>query len=329
MRRILLALGVLIIAAAMTLMAGCITTPASSVKEIRIGYQPSTHQMAHITAMEKGWWKEDLSRFGVETVTDYQFPSGPPEMTAMQAGQIDVAYTGSAPLLTAISTGLDAKIVAAVQMQGSDLVLRNEIPYSSPADLRGLSIGTFPPGSIQDTILRNWLKENGLEPDRDVSIKAMAPGDAVTAIAAGQIDGVFLPHPSPSVIAAEGKGRTVVRSGEMDPNHACCVLAVSGNLIREHPEIVEQLVRTHIRATQYNAEHPEEAAAIYAAKTDAKYDQVIRSVNEWDGAWIADPNVIVDSVTEFAQIQYELGYIKKPLTRDEIFDLSFYEKARA
>ncbi len=329
MKKILLVLGVLIVAAALTLMAGCISPPTSDVKEIRIGYQPSTHQMAHITAMEKGWWKEDLSRFGVETVTDYQFPSGPPEMTAMQAGQIDVAYTGSAPLLTAISTGLDAKIVAAVQTQGSDLVLRNEIAYSSPADLKGLSIGTFPPGSIQDTILRNWLKANGLEPDRDVAIKAMAPGDAVTAITAGQIDGVFLPHPSPSIIAAEGKGRTVVMSGEMEPNHACCVLAVSGKLIREHPEIVEQLVRTHIRATQYNAEHPDEAASIYAAKTDAKYDQVVQSIDEWDGSWIADPNIIVDSVTDFAQIQYNLGYIKKPLTQDEIFDLSFYEKARA
>ena len=46
---------------------------------LRIGYQPSTHQIAHMTAMEKGWWEEDLEKFGVKKVTDYEFPSGPPE----------------------------------------------------------------------------------------------------------------------------------------------------------------------------------------------------------------------------------------------------------
>ena len=39
-----------------------------------------------------------------------------------------------------------------------------------------------------------------------------------------------------------------------------------------------------------------------------------------------DPNLIVDPVLDYAKIQYDLGYIKKPLTKDEIFDLTFYQK---
>ena len=39
-----------------------------------------------------------------------------------------------------------------------------------------------------------------------------------------------------------------------------------------------------------------------------------------------DPNIIVDPVLDYAKIQYDLGYIKKPLTKDEIFDLTFYKK---
>jgi len=120
------------------------------VSMIRIGYQPS------MTAMEKGWWERDLARFGIEKVTDMEFPSGPPEMTAMMAEDIDVAYVGVAPPISAIDKGLDAKIVAAVQINGSALVLLPELAanYALAKDIKGLKIDTFPPGSVQDIILK-------------------------------------------------------------------------------------------------------------------------------------------------------------------------------
>ena len=116
------------------------------IKELRIGYQPSTHQIAEMVAMDKGWWEEDLKRFGIERVMDKEFPSGPPEMNAMLSGEIDVAYVGTAPPITAIANaGLDAKIVAAVQINGSALVLRPEVAsqYKEPKDLKGLKIATI------------------------------------------------------------------------------------------------------------------------------------------------------------------------------------------
>jgi ABC transporter, substrate-binding protein, aliphatic sulfonates family len=299
---------------------------ANNITELTFGYQPSTHQIAYMTAKEKGWWLEDLKPYGIVTINDNLFPTGAPEMQSMLAGEIDVAYVGAAPVITALANnGLDAKIVAAVQIQGSDLVLRTDLPYESPEDLRGLKIATFPAGTIQDTLLRNWLKENGIDPENDVEILGMGPGDAMTAISAGQVDAVFLPHPSPTMIESEGVGRSVVSSGEMLQDHACCVVAVSGDLIRNHPDIVKQIVETHIRATEYNVEHPDEAAQIFADDQDWDVELVKKSLTEWDGSWVADPHLIVNSTVDYAQVQYELGYISKPLTQDDIFDMSFYD----
>jgi NitT/TauT family transport system substrate-binding protein len=319
----------LITIALLLLTAGC-TQPATNttapVKEIRIGYQPSTHQMAEVTAMAKGWWQQDLAPYGVVNVSDKVFPSGPPEMQAMLAGELDVAYVGAAPVLSALTTGLDAKIVAGVNTQGSDLVVRNDLDYTGPQSLKGTTIGTFPPGSIQDTVLRDWLKKNNLTPDKDVFIKGMTPGDAVTAILAGKVDGIFLPTPSPSTVVNQGKGKIVVHSGEMYPHHTCCVLVVSGKLIREHPEIVRQIIRTNDKAVAWNQQNLDEAAEIYSTKTGASLADVKASLKEWDGSWASDPNVIVEPVLDYAKIQYELGFIKKPLTKEEIFDLTFYQK---
>jgi NitT/TauT family transport system substrate-binding protein len=320
---------VLITIAIVLLTAGC-TQPATTAKvtEVRIGYQPSTHQMAHAVAMDKGWWQQDLAPYGVTSVTDYLFPTGAPEMQAMLAGDLDVAYVGAAPVLSAVSNGLDAKIIAGVNSQGSDLVLRTGLNYTGPQSLKGLKIATFQAGTIQDTILRNWLKKNNIDPEKDLEIVGMGPGDAVTAITAGKVDAVFLPHPSPTQIEALGKGKSVVKSGEMYPNHPCCVLVVSGKLIREHPEIVEQILKTHMKAIDYIAQNPDDAAAIYAKKTSAKLDDVKASLKEWDGSFAADPNLIVSPVMDYAKIQYDLKYIKNPLTQDQLFDLTFYKKVK-
>jgi NitT/TauT family transport system substrate-binding protein len=325
----LIAIALLLLTAGCTQPSGTTTlvpTTAAPIKELKIGYQPSTHQMAEITAMEKGWWQQDLAPLGVVNVSDKVFPSGPPEMAAMQAGELDVAYVGAAPVLTALATGLDAKIVAGVNTQGSDLVVRNDLTYTGPQSLKGTTIATFPVGSIQDTVLKDWLKKNNLTPDKDVFIKGMAPGDAVTAITAGKVDGIFLPTPSPSMVVNQGTGKIVVHSGEMYPNHTCCVLVVSGKLIREHPEIVRQIITTNDKAVAWNKQNLDDAAVIYAKKTSANLTDVKSSLSEWDGNWASDPNVIVSPVLDYATIQYNLGYIKKPLTKEEIFDLTFYQK---
>ncbi|HEC56974.1 MAG TPA: aliphatic sulfonate ABC transporter substrate-binding protein [Candidatus Syntrophoarchaeum butanivorans] len=301
---------------------------AREIKELRIGYQPSTHQIAEMVAMEKGWWLEGLRKFGVEKVTDTEFPSGPPEMSAMMAGELDIAYVGTAPPITAIDKGLDAKIVAGVQNKGSALVLLPELAtnYTSPEDLKGLKIATFPAGSIQYTILTKWLRENGLDPDKDVDIREMGPREAISAIEARAVDGVFLPAPSPTIIEMEGAGERVVQSGDMWPDHACCCLLVSGELIREHPELVEQIIRIHINATEYIKEHPDEAAEVFAKKTGFDLEKTKESLKRSDMVWIHDPHQQISSGIEYARVNYEMGLTDKLLTEEELYDTSFYDR---
>ncbi|MBP2133221.1 NitT/TauT family transport system substrate-binding protein [Methanomicrobium sp. W14] len=305
-------------------------TNATGTEEINFGYQPSTHQLAYMTAMSKGWWEQNLASYGYSidsSKNEYQFPTGAPEMQAMLGGDIDVAYVGAAPVLSAISTGLDAKIVGAVQTQGSAIVVRPDINYTGPESLVGKTIATFPEGTIQDTLLREWFADNGIDADNDVDIRPMGPGDAITAITAGQVDAVFLPAPSPTIIQNDGSGKIVEWSGNMSPNHPCCVLVVSGKLIRDNPDAVTEIVKTHIQATEYNKKHLDEAAGIYANYTKNTKEVAEQSFENWDGNWVSDPNLIVDGVMSYVKTQNELGYITKNLTKDDIFDLSFYEKA--
>ena len=316
------------------LLSGC-TAPQededepTGLTELRFGYQPSTHQIAYMAADAKGWWLEDLEPYDITSTKDYLFPTGAPEMLAMLAGEIDVAYVGSTPPLSAIDQGLKAKIVAGAQTQGSDLVLANDLPYESPQDLVGLTIATFPPGTLQDTVLRKWLLDNDIDPKENVTILGMGGAEAITSLASGNVDAVFLPHPNPTVIESEGYARVIVQSGDMWPDHACCVVLVTQELIDEHPDVVEQIIRTHIKATQYIIDNPDEAAQIFSDDIGVSYNISSQSIQDWDGEWVSDPNIELATALEYAKVQYDLGYTDKLLTQDDLFDLSFYNKVIA
>lgn len=276
-------------------------------------------------AQAKGWWQEDLLPFGIKEIKEFGYPSGGSELEAMKAGDIDIAYICTAPFIRPVTTGLDAKIVVAVNTNGSTLMLRPDLMYKGPQSLRGLRIGTFPAGTAQDTLLKVWLEKNGVSVS-EVNITAMGPGDAVSAMLAGKVEGVFLPEPGPAMIELKKKGKSWVYSGEMKPNHACCAIVVRGKLIREEPELVEQIIRTHMNATDYANAHPMDAAEIYSNRTGQDLEMVKYSIKTWDGKWMSDPHLLVNDTLEFAQAQYAMNYIHKTMNQSDLFDNGLYDK---
>ncbi|MDL2260644.1 ABC transporter substrate-binding protein [Methanimicrococcus sp. OttesenSCG-928-J09] len=306
--------------------SGCLNNSSGETTDVIIGYQPSTHQMAYTSAKELGWWTDNLTKMDeVNKVSDKSFPSGPSEAVSLASGAIHVAYIGAAPLIPAVANdNADLKIIAAVQINGSGIVVPTNADYTGPKYFEGKKIATFPPGSIQDTLLKQWLTDNGVDLSK-VEIKGMDSGEAQTSLKAGSVDAVFLPHPAPSIIVKAGDGKVVMDSGEMSADHACCVLAVSQKFIDEHPDVVKEIVKIHVDATKYTNENPEEAARYYSKITGVSEDIILQSVNDWDGAWIADPHVIENYVVAYAKSQYEQGLVPKQLTKEDLFDTSFYD----
>lgn len=325
MKKILF-LSILLMLIAAVAFSGCLNNRDTKSTDVIIGFQPSTHQMAYTTAKALGWWEANLSQMdGVKNVSDRSFPSGPSEATALASNAIQVAFIGAAPLIPSIAqNNSDLKIIAAVQINGSSLIIPNNATYTGPSYFEGKKIATFPPGSIQDTLLKQWLTNSGVNLS-NVEIKGMDSGEAQTALKAGSVDAVFLPHPAPSIIVAAGDGKVIMTSGEMSSDHACCVLAVSQSFIDKHPDVVAEIIKIHVDATKYTQENPEEAAKYYANITRVSEEIVLKSVQEWDGQWISDPHVIEDYVVAYAKSQYEQGLSPRELTKEELFDTSFYD----
>lgn len=218
----------------------------TKLQEIKVSYQPSWHHTALFVIMEKGW---DEKVLGAKLVAS-PFPSGPPQMEAFAAGEHLIAYVGAAPPLSLLSKGFDAKIVAVANTEGSSLVAVPGVEFSGAKSLEGKKVMTFPPGSIQHTVLMKWLRDSGVDTTK-VEIKSGGPEEIREALKAKAIDFGFLPDPSPYVAEMEGYGKIVASSPDIMPNHPCCVVLMRGDFMREHRELAAKFLALHIIASEY------------------------------------------------------------------------------
>jgi len=310
-----------------------LSTPSSTpvTAKVRVGCQPGWHHVALFIVLEKGWAQRVL---GVELDVRV-FATGPEEMEAFAAGALDVAYVGATPPLSIIAKGARAKIVAVANTEGSSIVVRPDLMYEGPQSLIGKTIGCYPPGSIQHTLLTRWLRDNGVDPDKEVTMRFQGPAEQLESLRAKAIDAALVPDPHPYVAVVGGYGKIAVNSSEMWPHHPCCVVLMSEDFIARSREVAVKLVALHVIASEYatRPENREEVVSILV-----KHLRIERRVAETFPGTTSletDPRnpEWLSGLDLMCQVHYDLGLTKDPegrvvrLKASEIVNASLYEEA--
>lgn len=156
-----------------------------------------------------------------------------------------------------------------------------QVDLLRPHVAAGADNATNLPGPIQGPVLRKWLKDNGID-NKKLETSTMAARDTMTSQDAGMMDGFFIPHPSQAIVDMSGRGKYAVTSDRMRPDHACCSILANGRLIRDRPDLVKKIVKTHAKATNYINHHSEEAARIYSNRTGQDVELVKYAIITWD-----------------------------------------------
>lgn len=278
---------------------------------VNICYMPSDHESALLVANAQDQYAK--SNIKTELV---QFQKGGDIMIAMASGHVDVAYAGIAPTLAAIEKGVPIKIISGVQTEGSGIVVSKNSGINSASDLAGKKIATPGDSSIQYLLLKYYLKENGMTLD-DVDVVAMEVPAMNDALNTDKIDGMLTFEPYVT-IASENGAKILVESDKILPNHPCCVIVASDNFIKHHPDDVEKIVEVHKNATSYIKENTSDVPGLLPEdivkdkevekKALSKYPFISGLNNDYE-----------DQVMKFMNLEVELGLLKQPLSKDQIF----------
>ncbi|GMV58017.1 MAG: hypothetical protein AMXMBFR72_11290 [Betaproteobacteria bacterium] len=120
--------------------------------------------------------------------------------------------------------------------------------------------------SMHNYLLRYYLAEHGLDPDRDVQIRAVPPPEMVANLRADNLDGFLAPDPVNQRAVYDGVGFIHTLSKEIWDGHPCCAFAASREFVTATPNTYRALLKAVIDATAYarKAEHRKEIAAAIA-----------------------------------------------------------------
>ena len=273
--------------------------------DVEIGYMPILPVSQLFVALEDG----AIESAGIEPDL-VQFQNGPAMVQALLAGQLDVAYFGIGPAMVARARGADIKVVASNIVEQISIIALGELaPYFEDGDHatafarfaedkgRKPVISTFPVGSVPETVLQYWLREQlGANPD-DIEIIFQGAAQVQQALLTGAVDGG-------------------------------AVLVVREGLIASNPDVVQALVAAHAAATERLKTDPEgttEAVGKFVGGGRLDPAIVTAAIAGSSGGFVADPNFIVDGTKVMHDFQAELGTLKQPVDLEALFDTSFFD----
>ena len=124
--------------------------------------------------------------------------------------------------------------------------------------------------SMHNYLLRYYVAEHGLDPDRDIQIRAVPPPEMVANLRADNIDGFLAPDPVNQRAVYDGVGFIHVLSKEIWDGHPCCAFAASKEFVTTMPNTYQALLKAIIDATAY-ARKVENRKEIAAAIAPANY----------------------------------------------------------
>lgn len=159
------------------------TAGAGGARVLRIG-----HQKGLLTLLKgRGTLEKRLTPLGVH-VTWTEFPSGPPQLEALNVGSIDFGDVGEAPPVFALAAGAPFVYFGqGVQRPNSEgLLVPKASPITSFAQLKGKRVG-FTKGSNTHYLYVRLLQQAGFKP-QDITPVFLQPADARAAFERGAID---------------------------------------------------------------------------------------------------------------------------------------------
>jgi len=124
--------------------------------------------------------------------------------------------------------------------------------------------------SMHNYLLRYYVAEHGLDPDKDIQIRAVPPADMVANLRSDNIDGFLGPDPFNQRAVYDGAGFIHVLTREIWEGHPCCAFAASKDFVTKMPNTYRALMKAIMEATAF-ATKPENRKQIAEAIAPANY----------------------------------------------------------
>ena len=123
----------------------------------------------------------------------------------------------------------------------------------NPKDWKGFKFGVPFDYSMHNLLLRYYVAEHGIDPDKDIQIRVVPPPEMVANLRAGNLDGYLSPDPFNQRAVYEKVGFLHTLTKEIWQGHPCCAFACPQKFATEMPNTYSALFKSIVDATHFSA----------------------------------------------------------------------------
>jgi len=285
--------------------------------------------------------KQDLMTHNGKSYTldAVRFQGTPPMITALAAGELDIADFAFSSLALAIqNAGMsDLKVIADESRDGAfdyytaPYVVLKDGPIKTIKDLKGKSVASVGAGSAVDIAMRAMLRKNGLEDKRDYNVVEAGFPNMAAMLMSKKVDLISSVLPFSLDPELQKAGRTLFTIKDAIGSAQLVVWAARKPFIDKNRAALVDFLEDSIRVQQWLIDPKNRKEVLQLA------GKVANQPPERFASWLftkgdnyRDPKLVpdIDALQRNVDTQAELGFLKAKIDiKGKFTDLSLVEEA--
>jgi NitT/TauT family transport system substrate-binding protein len=305
---------------------------ALAAAAIILALQPAcADDQVKLTIGQRGNWDTAISHLGDKAgifkkhgiTLEMIYTSGSGEtLQPVIAGSVEFGLAvGTLGAIAAYSKGAPVRIIGAEATGAADYwYVKASSPIKTLKDLNGRTIAYSTAGSSTESVVRAFIKENGL-----TSAKAMSTGGApstMTAVMTDQVDAGWASPPGGLKEIDEGKTRLLARATDATIVRGQTIRTIVANaqVLEKRKDMVQRYMQAYRETIDYMYGDDPQVLKDYAAFAGVSEAMAKRVRDEFFPRALVMPDEIkgLDSLMADA---VELKFISAPLSKAQIADL--------
>lgn len=274
-------------------------------------------------AVEAGFFKQ--KGVSLELIT---MRGGPAAANALISGDVDLVTGALEQALKMKAKGQDVKVIASIQHKSPfAIVVPADSPAKTLADLKGKTIGVTAVGSSSDVQLRGYIRQQGMDPEKDFQITGLGPS-ILPAFERGQIDAAIMLAPALTKVLADRKARAIA-DFRKEPYHTMAIIVRAADVTGPRAAQLKSVVQA--MAISQKALYDDPGLAVRVAKAyfpdmdPALMEQMIKAEIRDFASFPKDAKVSREGFDNVVQTLIRIKELDKPIRYEDLVVTSFTE----
>lgn len=265
------------------------------------------------TGMGMAKLMDDSAKGTTKNIYEFTVASAPDQITpAVITGEVDIAAV-PVNLASVLYQKTEKNVqLAAVNTLGVLYVLENGDTVHSVADLKGKSLMATGLGSNPEFVLNYILRQNGIDPESDLTIEYLTEHSELAAqMTGGEAALGMLPEPNVTAVLLNNPDVRIALDLTEEWNKVSDHALVQGCIIvnkefaEKYPAAVDTFLEEYGASVKYTQDAPEDAAALIESAGIVPKAAIARKALPNCNICLLTGDEMKDSVREMLQIFYD------------------------